>query len=127
MVKIPHCKLTSTKSQQMMHEIKNQSDMNEAIENLSHDTAQQKTDLTKHIEQKVESLAPSNIMKSVAGQVTANPSLKKNLLLAAVGVTVVWALKKFSGRKNNGKSLLLMALTGAGAFMAKKLLASNKT
>lgn len=126
MVKNPHCKLTITKSLQMMHEIKNQSDMNEAIAVLGQDKALQKQNLTEHIKQKVQSLDPSNLIKSVVGKVTTNPSMKKNLLLAAAGVATVLVLKKFSARKSGGKSLLFMALSGAGTILAKNFLAKHK-
>jgi len=111
----------------MITEIKNQSDMNDAIAALGQEKALQKQNLAENIGQKMQSLDPANIVKSVVGQVTTKPTLKKSLLFAAAGLASVMVLKKLSGRRSGGKGLLFMALSGVGTMVANKLLAKKAT
>lgn len=127
MVKNTHRKLTFTKFIQMITEIKNQSDLNDAIAELGKDKARQKQNLAENIGQKMQSLDPANIVKSVVGQVTTKPTLKKSLLFAAAGLASVMVLKKLSGRRSGGKGLLFMALSGVGTMVVNKLLAKKAT
>jgi len=111
----------------MITEIKNQSDMNDAIAALGQEKALQKQNLAENIGQKMQSFDPANIVKSVVGKVTTKPTLKKSLLFAAAGLASVMVLKKLSGRRSGGKGLLFMALSGVGTMVANKLLAKKAT
>lgn len=72
MVKNAYCKFTFKKLTQMITEIKNDSDINEAIEALEQTKILQKENLTHSFELKVQSLKPANLIKSVVSQVTTN-------------------------------------------------------
>ncbi len=101
----------------MITEIKNDSDINEAIEALEQTKILQKENLTHSFELKVQSLKPANLIKSVVSQVTTKPSLKKSVLIAAAGLATVLVVKKISSSKSSSKGLLYMALSGAGTIL----------
>lgn len=125
MVKNPYCKFTFTKIIQMITEIKNQTDINEAIEALGQSKILQKQNLTEGFEQKMQSLNPASLIKSAVGQVTIKPSLKKSVLYAAAGVAAVLVLRKMSNRRSGGKGVLFMALSGVGTMLVNKFMAKK--
>ena len=109
----------------MITEIKNQTDINEAIEALGQSKILQKQTLTEGFEQKMQSLNPASLIKSAVGQVTIKPSLKKSVLYAAAGVAAVLVLRKMTNRRSGGKGVLFMALSGVGTMLVNKLLAKK--
>ena len=109
----------------MITEIKNRSDINEAIASLERSKELQKKILREHFEQKIQSLKPANLIKSVVGQVTTKPTVKKWVLITAGGLATAMVLKKILSNRRGGKSFLYMALSGAGTMLVKKLLAKK--
>lgn len=127
MVKNSDCKLTFKKFIQMIAEIKNESNINDTIAALEQKKVVQKQRLIESFEETMYSLKPANLIKSVASNVMMKPSLKKGLLLTAGSTGVVLVLRKILRSSIRGRGLLLMALSGAGTMLAKKIIANVLT
>lgn len=127
MVKNSDCKLTFKKFIQMIAEIKNESNINDTIAALEQKKVVQKQRLIESFEETMYSLKPANLIKSVASNVMMKPSLKKGLLLTAGSTGVVLVLRKILRSSTRGRGLLLMALSGAGTMLAKKIIANVLT
>jgi len=125
MVKNTHRKFTFTKLIQMITKIKNETDIREAIAVLEQTKALQRRNLTLNFEEKIQSLMPANLIKSATNNVMTNLSLKKGLLLTAGGTGVLMVLKKIVFNSIRGRSLLFLALSGAGTMIVKKVIANG--
>lgn len=109
----------------MITKIKNEIDIREAIAVLEQTKALQRRNLTESFEEKIQSLMPANLIKSATNNVMTNLSLKKGLLLAVGGTGVLMVLKKIVFNSIRGRSLLFLALSGAGTMIVKKVIANG--
>ena len=125
MAKNAYRQFTFTKLIQMITEIKNENNINEAIAALEQTKALQKQSLAENFEEKMQSLTPANLIKAAASNVMTNPSLKKGLLISAGSTGAVMVLKKILVGSTRGRGLLFLALSGIGTMLVKKMLANR--